>query len=688
MATSMEDQSSEVIPHHRKTFGDLARSFTANRTNLDRIDIADPLRGVSNADIRDDMQQLFPISQSSQINQEEWDNAIILAKLGSRPPPLGRFTQEELDSLKAEREQVFFQSGILPVILTVALAAFLQGHVQSSINAGSLFESLLEVHSSDNDTQIGTRRKDWEIGGMNASPYLTAAIVGAPISLPTNYYIGRRGALIVSAMLIIASSVASAFCHNWAQLLGVRIIGGVGMGIKAVSAPILAAETATGYWRGSILITWQVACGIMIGFVVNLVIAKATNVLFLKQDGIEPDNGDHYLALQLILGAPLVASVALLISVYFCYESSRFYMREESPNFDPNQALKILLRIRKSKLQALRDIILIRWSEKLKRRSEPNGSISGSSSPEQGLTYASQLRVVLRLSLNQYRTLFKTPRLRNAVWSTSTVALAQQLCGINVFAFYSSKSVLLYGQKLKKLMLFLDVVFNGTDSTIDKPMFYSFGFGAINFLFCLPAMRTIDTFGRRTWLLATLPIMSLLLAGAAGAFPADDSNVVSPRVAAGISLILIFVAVYSPGLGPIPFTLASESFPLSHREAGASAAIATNLFFAGILTIIIPAMKQAFKTPGLLGFFAGMNIIALILVFFIVEETRMFSLEELDEVYKQPKSNFAKYQLSEILPYFVKRYLLFQSSAKQPPSYDEWIARKESTPLGDIDATP
>jgi glutamine synthetase type III len=31
---------------------------------------------------------------------------------------------------------------------------------------------------------------------------------------------------------------------------------------------------------------------------------------------------------------------------------------------------------------------------------------------------------------------------------------------------------------------------------------------------------------------------------------------------------------------------------LTHREAGASAAICVNLFFAGILTIVIPAMKS------------------------------------------------------------------------------------------------
>lgn len=29
------------------------------------------------------------------------------------------------------------------------------------------------------------------------------------------------------------------------------------MGIKAVSAPILASETAVGYWRGSTILAWQ-----------------------------------------------------------------------------------------------------------------------------------------------------------------------------------------------------------------------------------------------------------------------------------------------------------------------------------------------------------------------------------------------------------------------------------------------
>lgn len=132
--------------------------------------------------------------------------------------------------MRDERERLSSQKGILPVVLAVALAAFLQGHVQSSINGASIFADILQVERrSEEPHQLETRWRDWQIGGMNASPFLTAALLGAPAALPTNYYIGRRGSLIVSAVLIIASSVASAFSRNWVDLLGYRIIGGVGM---------------------------------------------------------------------------------------------------------------------------------------------------------------------------------------------------------------------------------------------------------------------------------------------------------------------------------------------------------------------------------------------------------------------------------------------------------------------------
>lgn len=60
--------------------------------------------------------------------------------------------------------------------------------------------------------------------------------------------------------------------------------------------------------------------------------------------------------------------------------------------------------------------------------------------------------------------------------------------------------------------------------------------GAINFVFGLPAFRTIDTLGRRKWLITTLLPMAFLMAAAAASFvPAirngGTSNVTTVLVA-------------------------------------------------------------------------------------------------------------------------------------------------------------
>jgi hypothetical protein len=105
-------------------------------------------------------------------------------------------------------------------------------------------------------------------------------------------------------------------------------------------------------------------------------------------------------------------------------------------------------------------------------------------------------------------------------------------------------------------------------SGIQLAMLYSFGFGkttgilgcilsdlgkgAVNFFFGLGAMRysrltcvwclkltrgrTIDTAGRRAWLMLTLPMMCIFLFAAALAFPAED-DISSPRTAVGIFFV-------------------------------------------------------------------------------------------------------------------------------------------------------
>lgn len=85
----------------------------------------------------------------------------------------------------------------------------------------------------------------------------------------------------------------------------------------------------------------------------------------------------------------------------------------------------------------------------------------------------------------------------------------------------------------------------------------SLGCGITNWIFALPAVYTIDTFGRRNLLLTTFPLMSLFLLFTGFSFWIPNDSARTACVATGIYLFMI---VYSPGEGPVPFTYSAEAF--------------------------------------------------------------------------------------------------------------------------------
>ncbi|KAH8127443.1 hypothetical protein FP744_10004338 [Trichoderma asperellum] len=543
---------------------------------------------------------------------------------------LVQLTEDEKRALRRERDVPFSERGMQIVIITVSIAALLQGFVQSSFNGAGLYREQWGLR----EQQKINSSENWKFGAVNAIPFFVAAVIGCPLALPINYWFGRRGGICAAAMLIFASSIAAAFSKTWYYLLGVRVFNGIGMGIKAVSTPILAGETAVGFWRGSAILLWQlwVAFGIMIGFAFNVIFAQAKT---------------GATTLALINAAPMVPSLILLIiAIFFCPESPRYHLTR-GPNYDVKKAFISMTKLRNTELQALRDMYLVYKS--LENESMSLGNLDANAFRSPGFFW------VIRDFLRQYMQLFQQRRLYNALISASTVNLAQQLCGINVMAFYSG-------------FLFTSVGSSGDYSKIIS-MSYSLGFGAINFLFALPAVRSIDTLGRRKWLLATLPFMALFMLGAGLAFTIE-----TPRIRIGVAAFFLFMfsAAYSPGLGPIPFTLASESFPLSHREAGTSWAIAINFAFAGVLSIGFPVIDSSIKAAGALCLFAVLNVVAFVLVFLLVEETKRRTLEELDHIFAVSKRKFMRYQLCDNLPWLI-RHRIFGSKQPKPELYEDMI---------------
>ena len=227
--------------------------------------------------------------------------------------------------------------------------------------------------------------------------------------------------------------------------------------------------------------------------------------------------------------------------------------------------------------------------------------------------------------------------------------LAQQMCGINIIAFYSS------------------TVFKEAGAGDLQALLASFGFGLVNFVFAWPAVWTIDTYGRRALLLFTFPQMAwtLLAAGLCFIIP-EESRAHLGMIA---FFIFLFAAFYSPGEGPVPFTYSAEVFPLSHREVGMSWAVATCLFWAAVLSITFPRLLRAFHPVGAFSFYAGLNITALCLIFLFVPETKQRTLEELDYVFAVPTRTHASYQLKKALPWWIKRYIMRRKDVRLEPLY-------------------
>jgi len=295
-----------------------------------------------------------------------------------------------------------------------------------------------------------------------------------------------------------------------------------------------------------------------------------------------------------------------------------------------SKAFRALLRLRNSPLQAARDLYYIHA-----QLIQEDVLIEESQAKTNGNFFT------------RFIELFTIPRNRRAVQASGIVMISQQMCGINVIAFYSS------------------TVFANAGASYSSALLASWGFGLINFIFAWPAVWTIDTFGRRALLLFTFPNMfwSLLAAGLCFFIPQSSS--------AHLGLIALFIYIfdmfYSPGEGPVPFTYSAEVLPLTHREVGMSWAVATNNFWATILSLTFPRMLQAFTPQGAFGFYAGLNIIALLLIFSFLPETKQRTLEELDYVFAVPTRTHMRYQWGTVLPYWIQTQI-FRRKGLQPPT--------------------
>lgn len=98
-----------------------------------------------------------------------------------------------------------------------------------------------------------------------------------------------------------------------------------------------------------------------------------------------------------------------------------------------------------------------------------------------------------------------------------------------------------------------------------------------------------------------------------------------------------------------------------------SFAVATANFWAAVLSLTFPRILTALQSQGAFALYAGLNLLAVTLVFLFLPETRLKTLDELDDVFSTPTRTFIKFQVTEYLPWVMRRYVMRQKETDLRP---------------------
>ena len=114
-----------------------------------------------------------------------------------------------------------------------------------------------------------------ELHGIAMASALYGTVVGSLIGgWPADRF-GRKATLLWIGVLYFVGAVGSAFAHHVAVFIAARVIGGLGIGISTVVAPMYISEIAPPKHRGRLagMFQFNIVFGILVAFVSNALLA-------------------------------------------------------------------------------------------------------------------------------------------------------------------------------------------------------------------------------------------------------------------------------------------------------------------------------------------------------------------------------------------------------------------------------
>jgi MFS transporter, SP family, arabinose:H+ symporter len=452
------------------------------------------------------------------------------------------------------------EKGNLPYLLFVCLVSAL---------GGFLFGFDTAVISGT----VGFVKDQFALSALQEGWFVASALLGCIIGVACAGVLadrfGRKAILFLSAFLFAASAVGCTVAPEQMTLIVFRCIGGLGIGVASMLAPLYISEISIARYRGRMVTLYQFAItvGILAAYYSNALLLAWSHSFALKNEFLRWIVVDEVWRSMFGMGA--VPAVIFFGLLFFIPQSPRWLTARGFRG----QARAILARITDEATaeREVEDIVATLGRE--------TGGMSQ---------------------------LFQ-PGLRRALVLGVSVAILSQITGIVAIIYYGPK-------------IFAEAGFKVSES-LDSQVII----GLTNVLATVVALWKIDDFGRKPLLLGGIIGMMIALICAGTFFAVGSTD--------GVWLvlcILFFVAFFAVSFGCVTWTLLSEIYPTSIR--GRAMSIATLALWCGTFVAGqgLPWLLERLGGSTMFFASAALCLPAIVVAWKMLPETKGKTLEEIE----------------------------------------------------------
>jgi sugar porter (SP) family MFS transporter len=163
--------------------------------------------------------------------------------------------------------------------------------------------------------------------GFTISIALIGTVIGSIFGSRPSDHFGRKNTLIFVAVAYLLASIGTALADNWPVFLAFRFLGGLGVGISSVTAPVYISEISPAERRGGLvgLFQFNIVLGILVSYLSNYLISHG---------------GEE--SWRWMLGVQAFPSLLFLVLIRFIPESPRWLILKKGAEEQALKTLKII----------------------------------------------------------------------------------------------------------------------------------------------------------------------------------------------------------------------------------------------------------------------------------------------------------------------------------------------------------